>query len=41
MDSSNDYFNWVEDLFEKLDDFFSFEKEYDALEKAHVKFVLD
>lgn len=41
MGSSNDYFNWVEDMFEKLDDFFSFEKEYHALEKAHKKFVLE
>ena len=41
MGSSNDYFNWVEDMFEKLDDFFSFEKEYHALEKANVKLVLD
>src|SRR5208337_2465048 len=41
MGSSNDYFNWVEDMFEKLDDFFSFEKEYHTMEKTNKKFVLD
>lgn len=41
MGSSNNYFDWVEDMFERLDDFFSFAKEYQALEEANEKFALE
>lgn len=39
--SSNDYFNWAEDLLDKFHEFFSFEKEYLALQEMGRRFELD
>lgn len=41
MSSSDDYSNWAEDMYDGADDFFSFEKEYSALEKMDHKIELD
>ena len=36
-DCSDDYFKWVEEMYDGLDEFFNFEKEIDALEKTNKK----
>ena len=41
MSSSDDYVNWVEDMRDGLDDFFSFEREYLTLEKTSQRFELE
>ena len=39
--SSDDYFVWVEDMLERLDRFFSFEREYQELKRMKRKIELD